>query len=1168
MTRIYFRIPGKKESAVATLASVIAIASLIVQISAFAFTPAPASAFSNAWDFSTPGNYTYDATKIKMTSGQAQADRTPDWWDINYLYRKKITVTAGSTAITTSDTITLNTDAAALVSAGKMQPDQDDLRIVYWNGSTNTNIDRDYLASGLGAIAATPGNAPVNNDIRFKAQAAISASGSDSGYYLYYGNGSATAGPANLANVYRYYNDFSSAGSWVLTNGTGWSINSGVAGRLAKTATEAADRFAADTGNGFSGANNWYFETTLRRTSGTNTVSIAATASIPETSTKGYRLATFGAAANDLELWALGAKISDGNTPVDYGTFTITTGTDYRMTMRYQTGTCASGIRVSGWLDATTRHDRTSMNSNNCAGVASNWNASALMYPGVHTWNEQASYDDYKVWQYLNESIVLGSEETTYPNDDPTITPVAGQAAAFNRLDTFAETATKNGGEIKYILSNDGGTTWLYHNGSNWVASDGTYAQATTAANVNTNAGTFPAGSASFLFRAFLHSSGTQLVQLDTVTINGNRSPGSFSLASPVAGATATTLKPTLQLSSTDGDVDHLRYRIQIDSSTAFNTADLQTFDQTLSQTGWSNQNAQGATAYGSGTTASYTLQSSLQPNSLYYWRVAAIDPAGINAFSTYSAAQSFLTPVRFVFTNVTATSISDTTATITWTTPNAATSTVEYGTTTGYGATASSASSVASHSVALTGLKSGTTYHFRVSGTDTTGQSATSTDAIFSTTAIGFSAVQAATITTTSANLTWTTNVATTSRVDYGTSENLGQSATASGSSTSHSVALNALTPGTTYYYKLSGTDATNESRTSGVFSFTTLANTVITAVTATPLSSRSIRVTWTTNHPADSKVRYGKTTAYGSEVYAAALVTNHEIILTDLEPNTTYHYEALSVGNTSTNDADATFAALAAPTIVEPLNEASFIQSADIPVTGNAPSGQTVNVYLDGTLACSAVTSTSSTGTGSFACTIKQTLSFGSHALTVRGSVDGNLSVPSAERTVTITTPSVAPTLLPPIITDGGPPTVTIRGLARSGDRVQVLVDGKVVGTTNASQSANGTGSFAVTLKTAGLKEGSHRVTVVSFNADDRPSRAKTAVTFSVKSGTVRTSSAKGLLHIVLGGESLWKIADEIYGDGKQYLRIAKANAKTYPSLAGNPSLILPGWQLTIPR
>jgi Purple acid Phosphatase, N-terminal domain len=70
--------------------------------------------------------------------------------------------------------------------------------------------------------------------------------------------------------------------------------------------------------------------------------------------------------------------------------------------------------------------------------------------------------------------------------------------------------------------------------------------------------------------------------------------------------------------------------------------------------------------------------------------------------------------------TNVAATAATDGTATVTWTTDEAADSRVEYGTAAGsLTQTATDASAVTSHSVRLTGLTAGTTYFYRVRSAD-----------------------------------------------------------------------------------------------------------------------------------------------------------------------------------------------------------------------------------------------------------------------------------------------------------------------------------------------------------------------------------------------------------------------------------------------------------------
>jgi hypothetical protein len=69
-------------------------------------------------------------------------------------------------------------------------------------------------------------------------------------------------------------------------------------------------------------------------------------------------------------------------------------------------------------------------------------------------------------------------------------------------------------------------------------------------------------------------------------------------------------------------------------------------------------------------------------------------------------------------------------TATISWTTNEAATSQVNYGPTSGYGSSSSTPALVTSHSITLTSLAASTTYDFQILSTDTQGNTATTTDA------------------------------------------------------------------------------------------------------------------------------------------------------------------------------------------------------------------------------------------------------------------------------------------------------------------------------------------------------------------------------------------------------------------------------------------------------
>ena len=81
------------------------------------------------------------------------------------------------------------------------------------------------------------------------------------------------------------------------------------------------------------------------------------------------------------------------------------------------------------------------------------------------------------------------------------------------------------------------------------------------------------------------------------------------------------------------------------------------------------------------------------------------------------------------------------------------------------------------------------------------------------------------------------------------------------------------------------------------------------ISGVSVSPTATTAV-VSWTTSSSANSRVDYGTTTAYGSNVSNSTQVTSHSLTLTSLACNTTYHYEITSVGSAgSASTADATF-------------------------------------------------------------------------------------------------------------------------------------------------------------------------------------------------------------------------------------------------------------------
>ena len=272
--------------------------------------------------------------------------------------------------------------------------------------------------------------------------------------------------------------------------------------------------------------------------------------------------------------------------------------------------------------------------------------------------------------------------------------------------------------------------------------------------------------------------------------------------------------------------------------------------------------------------------------------------------------------------------------ATITWNTNEAATSQVEYGTTSGYGSLSSpDVNLVTAHALSVGSLTPSTLYHYRVWSRDASGNAAVSPDAIVNTAAgpsqsgLVLSAIVAGQITTNSVELDWTTNVASSSKVEYGRTSGYAVETIDSLAVTAHRVLLYWLSAATTYHYRLTSQDGSGNSISSTDLTFRTAgADTtppVITSVLAPAVTSTGATMSWTTDEASSSQVEYGSTVAYGQQtVLDAVLVTAHTQMVTGLQAGTTYHYRVRSVdaaGNVGVSG-DATMTAAAASDTTAP--------------------------------------------------------------------------------------------------------------------------------------------------------------------------------------------------------------------------------------------------------
>jgi len=146
-------------------------------------------------------------------------------------------------------------------------------------------------------------------------------------------------------------------------------------------------------------------------------------------------------------------------------------------------------------------------------------------------------------------------------------------------------------------------------------------------------------------------------------------------------------------------------------------------------------------------TTVHSIVLEDLNVSTVYHFRVGSTDTAGNGP--AYGAESEFRTgstadnTAPKVF-GIKVTSITNSSAVITWTTDEPSTSVVEFGNSSLYGRKGSSQQPVLQHSVVLLGLAPGTTYHFRVYSTDPTGNTAPpSADGTFKTPSKAASAVK-----------------------------------------------------------------------------------------------------------------------------------------------------------------------------------------------------------------------------------------------------------------------------------------------------------------------------------------------------------------------------------------------------------------------------------------
>jgi hypothetical protein len=340
-----------------------------------------------------------------------------------------------------------------------------------------------------------------------------------------------------------------------------------------------------------------------------------------------------------------------------------------------------------------------------------------------------------------------------------------------------------------------------------------------------------------------------------------------------------------------------------------------------------------------------YTWNVSALSNGTHTVSAIAKDAAG-NSGTSSVVSVTVNNSVAPIISGVATSSITYNNATVTFNTDQATTTQIQYGTTTAYGSTTSSAQLLTAHTMVIAGLAASTTYHFRIVSTIAAGLSTTSADFTFTTSAAPDTTAPTVSVTAPTSGSTLTGSVS----LSANASDNVG---VASVQFTVDGAAIGTIDTASPYTYTLDTSTLSSGAHTIGAIAKDAAGNTgtataisitvdnagpVISGVSTTGITYNSATINWTTDKVATTQVVYGTTASYGStSTFVSTQTTSHSVSLTGLAANTTYHYavKSISANNILTTSADFTFTTPSAPDTTAPA------VSITAPVAGTTASG-----------------------------------------------------------------------------------------------------------------------------------------------------------------------------------------------------------------------------------
>ncbi|MFO0920248.1 MAG: LamG domain-containing protein [Candidatus Saccharimonadales bacterium] len=337
-----------------------------------------------------------------------------------------------------------------------------------------------------------------------------------------------------------------------------------------------------------------------------------------------------------------------------------------------------------------------------------------------------------------------------------------------------------------------------------------------------------------------------------------------------------------------------------------------------------------------------------------YYYKVTACDNtnncgaggAVVNAYPT----GKFTSPAT-ITSGPSVSNITTKKATISWSTDRSSDSKISIGTQSGHYSSAEvgNSSQVSAHEISLDNLSPGTTYYFKAKWTDEDGNTGSSQEQTFTTAPAPLvKEISIDSINLSGTSISFTTRGAKSAKLYYGASEAFGglKEVNTSFDESRYQINIDQLNDGTKYYFMVSTVDQEGAEYSGNIMTFTTPSRPRITNLRFQPVTGESTstqKVTWDTNVPTTSQVSYSTANGQPIELQDSKMVTSHEVIIHDLEDDSTYSLIAQSrdaSGNLATSDKQLFKTALD----TRPPKTSSVVVESSIRGSGSEARGQIV--------------------------------------------------------------------------------------------------------------------------------------------------------------------------------------------------------------------------------